>query len=144
MKKNSICISFLIIFFTSCSSFASEDLFKGPWGNESFSEAPSNFTISQSKRKKESLLSKPFIKGLRFFQDVISPVDGDRCPMHPSCSEYGIRALRKHGFFLGSLMIVDRLFRERDERQYAPKMIVNGKWKYFDPLEENDFWFGGD
>jgi hypothetical protein len=60
--------------------------------------------------------------------------------MYPSCSEYGIRALRKHGPFLGFVMIADRLIHERDEMTYASIVIVNGIRRYYDPVENNDFW----
>ena len=88
----------------------------------------------------QSILNMAFIKGIKFFQNVISPVDGDRCPMYPSCSEYGVQALRKHGPFLGFVMIADRLMHERDEMTYAPTVIVNGMRRYYDPVENNDFW----
>ena len=82
-----------------------------------------------------------FINGIKFFRNVISPVDGDRCPMYPTCSEYGILALREHGPFLGFVMIADRLIHERDEIRYAPEIKVGNRWRYYDPLENNDFWW---
>jgi len=61
--------------------------------------------------------------------------------MYPSCSEYSRSALRKHGPVLGWFMACDRLIRcGRNELDYAPKIPVNGKWRYFDPLSANDFW----
>ena len=33
------------------------------------------------------------------FRDHLSAVDGDRCPSVPTCSEYGVQAFIKHGFF---------------------------------------------
>ena len=88
----------------------------------------------------QSILNMAFIKGIKFFQNVISPVDGDRCPMYPACSEYSIQALKKHGPFLGFVMIADRLIHERDEMTYAPTVVVNGIRRYYDPVENNDFW----
>jgi len=37
-------------------------------------------------------------------------------------------------------MIADRLIHERDEMTYAPTVIVNGMRRYYDPVENNDFW----
>ena len=50
--------------------------------------------------------------GLHFFRKYISPVDGDRCPSYPSCSQYGLEAVHKHGALLGFLLTVDRLIHE--------------------------------
>jgi hypothetical protein len=62
--------------------------------------------------------------------------------MHPSCSEYSIRSTEKHGFTLGWIMTTDRLMRcGRSEASLAPKVWVNGKMKYYDPVERNDFWW---
>jgi putative membrane protein insertion efficiency factor len=43
-----------------------------------------------------------------FAGDAIS---GRRCKYHPSCSQYAIDALRKHGFFKGSVLAGWRLLR---------------------------------
>jgi len=62
--------------------------------------------------------------------------------MHPSCSEYSRRVVEKHGFAIGWMMTLDRLLRcGRDELKTAPKIFVSGQWKYYDPVENNDFWW---
>lgn len=81
------------------------------------------------------------IQGIKFFQVYISPVDGDRCPMIPTCSTYAIQAVRKHGFFIGTMMTVDRLMHEGDEIQYAPAVIQGDRERFDDPVSNNDFWF---
>jgi putative component of membrane protein insertase Oxa1/YidC/SpoIIIJ protein YidD len=78
---------------------------------------------------------------MRFFRTTISPVDGDRCPMYPTCSQYGEEAFRKHGSILGLLLVVDRLFHEWSETALAPVIHVHGVKRYWDPLEANDSWF---
>ena len=81
----------------------------------------------------------PFV---RFYQDHISPVDGDRCPMHPSCSEYARQAIQKHGPVLGWIMACDRLIRcGRDEVRLAPIRMVNTQPHTLDPVAANDFWW---
>lgn len=63
------------------------------------------------------------------------------CPMYPSCSEYSRQAVARFGFAKGWVMSMDRLMRcGRDETRLAPKILVNGKVKYFDPIENNDLW----
>lgn len=76
-----------------------------------------------------------------FFRDHISAVDGERCPSLPSCSSYSVMAFKKHGFFIGWLMTVDRLIHEADEGSLSPLVHYNGRVKILDPLENNDFWW---
>lgn len=76
------------------------------------------------------------------YRDYISPVDGSRCPSEPSCSLYSVRAFKKHGFFMGWMMTMDRLLHEgEEETSVSPLVYSEGKWKIFDPLENNDFWW---
>ena len=76
-----------------------------------------------------------------FFRDIISPVDGDRCPSLPSCSSYSVNAFKKHGFFSGWLMTVDRLLHEGDEGSVSPKVYHDGRFRVLDPVENNDYWW---
>jgi hypothetical protein len=80
---------------------------------------------------------------VHFFRTTVSKVDGDRCSMHPTCSLYGEEAISKHGPVLGLLLFVDRLFHEWSETATAPKIQVHGVERFWDPLEENDFWLEG-
>ena len=80
---------------------------------------------------------------LRFYRTVISPVDGDRCVMAPTCSLYGSQALRKHGIVLGMVLTADRLLHEADEIPHVPTLIENGEKLYVDPLEANTYWLWG-
>ncbi len=76
------------------------------------------------------------------YQDYISPVDGDRCPMVPSCSGYIKTAVKKHGAVMGLVMGFDRIVRcGRDEAALSSSIWVNGKKQIYDPVENNDFWW---
>jgi uncharacterized protein len=76
------------------------------------------------------------------FQHFISPVDGDRCMMRPSCSTYAERAIRKHGLFMGWIMACDRLLRcGHDELYRSEIQILGGETYCLDPVENNDFWW---
>ncbi|HKK01591.1 MAG TPA: membrane protein insertion efficiency factor YidD [Desulfuromonadales bacterium] len=79
--------------------------------------------------------------GVRFFQRYISPVDGPRCPMYPTCSAYSLQALHRHGPFIGAMMTVDRLFHENDPEEHRSPVLKYGHRRYFDPVSNNDFWF---
>lgn len=75
------------------------------------------------------------------FQETIGAVDGDRCPMSPTCSAYSLQAIEIHGFIIGVLMTVDRLLHEMDEMDLAPILIVHGDTRFSDPVSANDFWW---
>lgn len=49
-----------------------------------------------------------FVKGWRRY---ISPLYGDVCKFHPTCSHYGLVALETHGALRGSWLAVRRLAR---------------------------------
>ena len=77
-----------------------------------------------------------------FYRDHISAVDADRCPSIPTCSSYAVKSFKKHGFFIGWMMTVDRLIHEGNEEQsVSPSVYSGGKWKIYDPVENNDFWW---
>ncbi len=66
---------------------------------------------------------------------------GGECPMYPSCSAYAKAAVDKYGFFIGWMMASDRLLRcGRDEVRLGPKIFIHGRWKVYDPLENNTPW----
>lgn len=85
--------------------------------------------------------SSPVMHVLDIYKKYISKVDGDRCPMYPSCATYSRQAFQKHGLFMGWIMTSDRLLRcGRDEVRHAPKVWVNDQKLSYDPLTNNDFW----
>jgi putative membrane protein insertion efficiency factor len=57
------------------------------------------------------MLIFPFILLIRFYQWGISPLLGPKCRYVPSCSQYAIEALRKHGLFKGLWLSVKRISR---------------------------------
>lgn len=48
---------------------------------------------------------------IRFYQYVISPLYGPTCRFQPTCSQYGLEAFRKHGFFKGGWLTIRRIGR---------------------------------
>ena len=77
---------------------------------------------------------------LRFYRKVISPVDGDRCVMAPTCSLYSHQALETHGVLLGIALTAERLLHEGDEIGRAPTIVEHGETLHVDPLEGNTYW----
>ena len=61
--------------------------------------------------KISQLLALPFILLIKIYRLFISPLLGKNCIYTPSCSEYGILALRKHGIFKGSFLTAKRILR---------------------------------
>ncbi len=62
-------------------------------------------------RKKVSPIAKLAIKLIRRYQTEISPRLGARCRYYPTCSQYGIDAIKHYGFFIGGLKTTWRILR---------------------------------
>jgi len=79
---------------------------------------------------------------IQFYQDHISGIDGNRCPMTPSCSQYASQAFEKHGVLMGWIMSLDRVVRcGRDEVKISPSVSAGGARLTYDPVSANDFWW---
>lgn len=59
----------------------------------------------------KKLLSSLLILPIRFYQLCISPLLPPVCRFTPTCSQYAIEALRKHGPFRGSWLALRRILR---------------------------------
>lgn len=68
------------------------------------------------------------------YQHGVGPTKGTRCPMVPSCSEYGRISVRRYGLLRGVLMSADRLHRcGHDLRYYEGLWSPSRGWCYDDP-----------
>lgn len=77
---------------------------------------------------------------VRFYRRNIGPAIGQRCVLHPSCSEYFMQAGRAHGV-LGLPLIADRLVREPGVASRAEHPVqVGGHVRYADPVKDHTFW----
>lgn len=56
-------------------------------------------------------LALPFIALIKLYQLVISPILGPKCRFTPTCSHYGVEALKKHGIFRGTWLTIKRISR---------------------------------
>jgi hypothetical protein len=43
--------------------------------------------------------------------------------------------------FIGLVMTFDRLIHESDETRRAPLIRAGESYRYYDPVENNDFWW---
>lgn len=62
-------------------------------------------------RTKESLSARILIGVFQLFHAAISPLLGPGCRFEPSCSQYGIGAVRAHGPLRGSWLTLRRISR---------------------------------
>lgn len=74
-----------------------------------------------------------------FYNRYISPVDGDRCSMHPSCSRYSAEAFKRYGLFMGWIMTSDRLVRCGGDKKKLSPILINNKIRFHDPVDSGDF-----
>ncbi len=75
-----------------------------------------------------------------FYRSQIGPAIGDRCSLHPSCSEYYLLAEHDHGWMAVPL-VADRLVREPGVVAAAEKPLQTSERMLFqDPVEDHTFW----
>jgi len=131
-------IVFIFIAFISSTSdchAANEELFI-PWNFNNVA------TIEKPVHDDDiSLVGHILISGVKFYQVLTSPVKSGGCPMYPTCSAYGIQAIKKHGAFIGFIMTADRLLHESNEMNITPFVKIGNRFRYYDPVSNNDFWW---
>ncbi|MDF1565154.1 MAG: membrane protein insertion efficiency factor YidD [Deltaproteobacteria bacterium] len=83
--------------------------------------------------------------GYRFYQGVVSPIDGPRCAHRPTCSRFAYQAVRKKGFLLGLLLSVDRLWNDGRSSvlRQLPRLATAAGPRFWDPVEQQTFWLEG-
>lgn len=54
------------------------------------------------------MIARLFIALVRMYQYIVSPLLPGSCRFTPSCSEYGVLALRKHGAWRGGWLTLKR------------------------------------
>ncbi len=68
---------------------------------------------SQQKVIVRVRLTSLLIYAIHMYQKHLSKFFGDACRYSPSCSEYAIQAIRKHGNFKGTALAIRRILRCR-------------------------------
>jgi putative membrane protein insertion efficiency factor len=101
----------------------------------SLAGSPASDTATQ--QASTSVMTAP----IRLFQNYLSAADGHRCPMTPTCSDYALQAMQRHGTIKGWIMACDRLMRcGRDELKHSPSVMTRNGLRCQDPVINNDFW----
>jgi putative component of membrane protein insertase Oxa1/YidC/SpoIIIJ protein YidD len=119
--------------------------FGAPWSVNSLAPVtPDAAKVEVPKarpRVEQTSVPTIFLLGaVKFYQVAISPADGSSCLLYPTCSGYSVLSLRKHGPILGFIMTSERVMRNHTG-EYYPSIWKFGRWRNYDPVEANDFWF---
>jgi len=110
------------------------DQMKGP-----FSQAGKEDSVADRPTSTVKWIGKGAIQ---LYSKYVSPADGPRSPSYPTSTAYGIKAIERHGFWIGILLIADRLIHEADVHR-GPRIELYGISRYDDPVESNTFWWDG-
>lgn len=122
----------------SSISLGNDGRWEEPWGKASI---PNPVRDNNHPGPRRSLGKSVAVSLVKSFEKYISPVDGDKCPSYPTCSRYAREVFQKHGVLIGWVMTFDRLLHEADEVKQAPLIRVYESYRYYDPVENNDFWW---
>ncbi|ALC89593.1 hypothetical protein AM500_07325 [Bacillus sp. FJAT-18017] len=57
------------------------------------------------------MFKKLLIGLIRFYQKAISPLKPPSCRFYPTCSSYGLEAIRQYGAFKGGYLTIKRILR---------------------------------
>ena len=57
------------------------------------------------------MISKLLIRLIRLYQKFVSPLLGQNCRFHPTCSQYAVEALSSHGALKGSFLAIKRILK---------------------------------
>ena len=74
---------------------------------------------------------------ITFYRSFISPTQGPRCGFYPSCSAFGLQAVREYGPGRGVMMTTDRLTRCNLLKGPGPDYYPLPNGKLFDPVSRN-------
>lgn len=70
---------------------------------------------------------------LYLYKAFISPADGSRCPMHPSCSDFTHKAITSKGLIIGVVISCDRLMSCGCDLDKYRIVNINGVYRFDDP-----------
>jgi putative component of membrane protein insertase Oxa1/YidC/SpoIIIJ protein YidD len=69
---------------------------------------------------------------ISFYQQYISDIRGNDCPMYPSCSNYALESIKEKGFVLGVINGMDRLLRCGHEYKLYPSTMTDRGMRLLD------------
>tara|TARA_B100000941_G_scaffold233175_1_gene175678 strand:+ start:125 stop:361 length:237 start_codon:yes stop_codon:yes gene_type:complete len=57
------------------------------------------------------MINKTLMRIIKIYQRYLSPILGQNCRFHPTCSQYALEALQAHGTYHGSILALKRIIR---------------------------------
>lgn len=60
---------------------------------------------------RDGVVQAALVRGVRLYQDTISPLFKSHCIYEPTCSEYALEALERHGVRMGCWLALKRILR---------------------------------
>ena len=132
-EKRIVWVSFLFFFLVAYGSDIgagnTNQLMKGPHtdNRQKFSTHP----------PPTSCIRIAFLESIKFYQQWISPIRGDRCGFRPSCSRFGYTAVTTEGPVMGLMLTGDRLIRCNIWKEPGPDYFLLPNGRLFDPLSKN-------
>lgn len=57
------------------------------------------------------MVGKLFVILIKLYQKTISPLTPPSCRFYPTCSNYGIEAIRTHGMIKGGFLTIKRILK---------------------------------
>lgn len=127
---------FVILFLFNSFAFSQTDWIK--WEKAEISYKKKVTTKERDFSISSSNVSEIAIKSIaNAYWFLLSDVDGDNCPFHPTCSSFFLQASGEKNILIGTLSFFDRLTRDasvigRNERY--PKLTTG---KLYDPVEHH-------
>jgi putative membrane protein insertion efficiency factor len=98
---------------------------------------PPALSVVAADGQPDSPAGMVMLAAISFYRRFISPTQGPRCGFYPSCSAFGLHAVRHHGPVTGGLMTADRLMRCNALKEPGPDYLLRPDGKLYDPVEAN-------
>ena len=145
MKKYFLFILLLVIFYNP-SLYSFDNYLPGKIYNL---DSKKNFLPFDyfKVHKKQIITTNPISLGVLFFFNLyryhLSKLDGPKCPYYPTCSQFGVEAVKQYGALWGLVMLFNRQMREYpnlDIDPLYPKVIRYGKLRVYDPPYRAYIW----
>jgi hypothetical protein len=98
--------------------------------------------LLRTANHRSRLSANPLYLAALVYSNFVTKVDGPRCKHYPTCSRFANQAVGRHGAF-GIIMGLDRLIQDGSSSTLRglPEMeFAGGMVRYFDPLENYEFW----
>ena len=116
----------LVILFLFCSFLSAQDEWE-KWG-----EADISYELPQISKREASPGSSVLTGMQKAYRFLISDLDGDNCPYHPSCSSFLVEAVKETNIIQGIIMYSDRFVRDLNVFK-SGLYPVHKSGHYYDP-----------